>query len=386
MRPKRWCRGRRRAATRPRPRGRRSMTRHECSRSRSPRVACGGESVDQPTTAFKITPPAEADEQQDQEQGRGRDRRPGRGRARGAGRGREPGQGQGRTTRARLREGRRQARHRRQEQRRGRGRGGRRERRQRPGTRAATKDGDKSGDAGKDADGEGRRRCGAGSRAHQSVRGAEVDGRRCGGEVAGQDGGPYAPPAPARPPRAPDKSAGKAAARGRGPRPPPSPQARRARPPPDPRPPTGASAAAGEHPRGEPAPPRAAGRGRPRRARALPESERTRQEPLPPLDLLAKLTNTPPPPETPLRTVVRRFKIWTPLVMLLAIIFVVAQSVRPLPAPALAVGSSTAFTFEGGKLPCRGPTRGSRRRRSSASAAWVRRARRSRYRPRASPR
>ncbi|WP_373299977.1 serine hydrolase, partial [Streptomyces albospinus] len=88
------------------------------------------------------------------------------------------------------------------------------------------------------------------------------------------------------------------------------------------------------------------------------ESERTRQEPLPPLDLLAKLTNTPPPPETPLRTVVRRFKIWTPLVVLLGIIFVIVQSVRPLPGPTLAVGSSTAFTFQGGTLSIPWPGQG----------------------------
>ncbi|MEU5541706.1 serine hydrolase [Streptomyces sioyaensis] len=91
---------------------------------------------------------------------------------------------------------------------------------------------------------------------------------------------------------------------------------------------------------------------------ALPESERTKQEPLPPLDLLAQLTNTPPPPETPLRTVVRRFKIWTPLAVLLAIVFVVAQAVRPLPAPKLTVGASTAFTFKGGKLAMPWPDQG----------------------------
>ncbi|AOP45330.1 serine hydrolase [Streptomyces lydicus] len=90
----------------------------------------------------------------------------------------------------------------------------------------------------------------------------------------------------------------------------------------------------------------------------LPESERTKQQPLPPLDLLAKLTNTPPPPETPLRNVVRRFKIWTPLAVLLAIIFVVVQSVRPLPEPALAVGGSAAFTFDGGKLSVPWPDQG----------------------------
>ncbi|MGW1374789.1 D-alanyl-D-alanine carboxypeptidase [Streptomyces sp. NPDC002446] len=92
---------------------------------------------------------------------------------------------------------------------------------------------------------------------------------------------------------------------------------------------------------------------------ALPESERTKQQPLPPLDLLAKLTNTPPPPETTLRTVVRRFKIWTPLAVLLAIIFVVVQAVRPLPAPMVVLGDAkSSFTFEGGKLSIPWPEKG----------------------------
>ncbi|WP_256339034.1 D-alanyl-D-alanine carboxypeptidase family protein [Streptomyces sp. 2224.1] len=92
---------------------------------------------------------------------------------------------------------------------------------------------------------------------------------------------------------------------------------------------------------------------------ALPESERTKQEPLPPLDLLAQLTNTPPPPETPLRTVVRRFKIWTPLAVLLVIIFVVAQAVRPLPDPTLTVGdAASSYTFEGSKLAVPWPDQG----------------------------
>ncbi|MFE1769240.1 D-alanyl-D-alanine carboxypeptidase [Streptomyces angustmyceticus] len=92
---------------------------------------------------------------------------------------------------------------------------------------------------------------------------------------------------------------------------------------------------------------------------ALPESERTKQEPLPPLDLLAQLTNTPPPPETPLRTVVRRFKIWTPLAVLLVIVFIVAQAVRPLPNPTLTVGDAkSSFIFEGGKLAVPWPEHG----------------------------
>ncbi|MEV6796454.1 serine hydrolase [Streptomyces sp. NPDC051320] len=79
--------------------------------------------------------------------------------------------------------------------------------------------------------------------------------------------------------------------------------------------------------------------------------ERTRQQPLPPkppLDLLAELTNTPPPPQTPVRTVLRRFKIWTPLVLLLVIIFAIVQAVRPLPAPQLGLTADSTYTFKGG--------------------------------------
>ncbi len=81
--------------------------------------------------------------------------------------------------------------------------------------------------------------------------------------------------------------------------------------------------------------------------------ERTTQQPLPPkppLDLLAELTNTPPPPETPLRTAMRRVKIWTPLVVLLLIVFAIAQSLRPLPEPGLQLTAKESHTFAGGKL------------------------------------
>ncbi|MFC9155803.1 D-alanyl-D-alanine carboxypeptidase [Streptomyces bauhiniae] len=88
--------------------------------------------------------------------------------------------------------------------------------------------------------------------------------------------------------------------------------------------------------------------------RAVPQvgPERTTQQPLPPkppLDLLAELTNTPPPPETPVRTLVRRVKIWTPLVILLVVILGVVQAMRPLPQPTLALTAKDSFTFEGGK-------------------------------------
>ncbi|MFD6437835.1 D-alanyl-D-alanine carboxypeptidase [Streptomyces venezuelae] len=83
-----------------------------------------------------------------------------------------------------------------------------------------------------------------------------------------------------------------------------------------------------------------------------PPVERTTQQPLPPkppIDLLAELTNTPPPPETPVRTAVRRVKIWTPLVLLLLVVFAVVQVVRPLPTPTLQLTAQETSKFEGGK-------------------------------------
>ena len=94
---------------------------------------------------------------------------------------------------------------------------------------------------------------------------------------------------------------------------------------------------------------------------AIPEAERTRQQPMPPrppLDLLAELTNKPAPPETPVRTAVRRVKIWTPLALLLLVIFAIAQAVRPLPAPTLALSADPTYTFEGGKIDMPWPAEG----------------------------
>ncbi|MFD3824140.1 D-alanyl-D-alanine carboxypeptidase [Streptomyces sp. NPDC058625] len=89
--------------------------------------------------------------------------------------------------------------------------------------------------------------------------------------------------------------------------------------------------------------------------RSVPQvgPELTRQQPLPPkppLDLLAELTNTPPPPDTPLRTALRRVKIWTPLVALLVIVFAVVQNMRALPTPTLELTAEDSFTFDGGKV------------------------------------
>ncbi|WP_406420378.1 D-alanyl-D-alanine carboxypeptidase [Streptomyces sp. NBC_00842] len=125
-----------------------------------------------------------------------------------------------------------------------------------------------------------------------------------------------------------------------------------ARPAPAPRKPetTGSAAAPAARPSPAPAP-----------APSLSGAERTRQQPMPPrppLDLLAELTNTPPPPETPVRTAVRRVKIWTPLVLLLLVVFAIAQAVRPLPAPELQLTAKPTYTFEGGKPSLPWPSEG----------------------------
>ncbi|PJN34646.1 D-alanyl-D-alanine carboxypeptidase [Streptomyces sp. CB02959] len=123
-------------------------------------------------------------------------------------------------------------------------------------------------------------------------------------------------------------------------------------------PPAAASKADGKSETGK-APAAAGASAAPGTSAAEADSERTRQEPLPPLDLLAKLTNTPPPPETTVRVVVRRFKIWTPLAVLLAIIFAVVQAVRPLPDPTLTLGDAkSSYTFEGGNLSIPWPEKG----------------------------
>jgi D-alanyl-D-alanine carboxypeptidase (penicillin-binding protein 5/6) len=94
--------------------------------------------------------------------------------------------------------------------------------------------------------------------------------------------------------------------------------------------------------------------------------EHTKQMPVPPvppvpeesLKLLAELTNTPPPRQTVLRSVVRRFKIWTPLVVLLLIVVAVAQALRPLPDPVLTLTSASSYRFQGSALTLPWPGQG----------------------------
>ncbi|WP_344640364.1 D-alanyl-D-alanine carboxypeptidase [Kitasatospora cystarginea] len=103
---------------------------------------------------------------------------------------------------------------------------------------------------------------------------------------------------------------------------------------------------------------REAGTGRPT------EPERTREQPVPPvpaeepLKVLAELTNTPPPPQTFWRTVLRRVKIWTPLVVLLAIVFCAVQMLRPLPKTVLVMSGAPSYTFAGGPLAPAWPSEG----------------------------
>ncbi|MFH8788537.1 serine hydrolase [Streptomyces roseoverticillatus] len=66
----------------------------------------------------------------------------------------------------------------------------------------------------------------------------------------------------------------------------------------------------------------------------------------PPLALLAQLTNRPAPPPTAARTVARRLKIWSPLVLLLAVLLGTVQLLRPLPDPKFVVAGDP-YTFTG---------------------------------------
>ncbi|WP_230423766.1 D-alanyl-D-alanine carboxypeptidase [Streptomyces radicis] len=87
-------------------------------------------------------------------------------------------------------------------------------------------------------------------------------------------------------------------------------------------------------------------------------TEAPEEEPRDPLVLLAALTNKPAPPPTPLRTLLRRIKIWTPLVVLLLVVIAVAQWFRPLPEPSLELTAAPTFTFDGEAPSVPWPTEG----------------------------
>ncbi|MFI8100930.1 serine hydrolase [Streptomyces sp. NPDC086023] len=97
----------------------------------------------------------------------------------------------------------------------------------------------------------------------------------------------------------------------------------------------------------------------PEGAQAAPaEPAPTTEQPLPPLDLLAQLTNTPPPPETTTRTLVRRVKVWTPVVLLLASVFAGVQALRPVPTATLTTEGAAASATVDGRLDLPWPAAG----------------------------
>ncbi|MET9418111.1 serine hydrolase [Streptomyces klenkii] len=85
---------------------------------------------------------------------------------------------------------------------------------------------------------------------------------------------------------------------------------------------------------------------RPEGAPAQPERPEPAQPEPAPLDLPARLTNRTAPPPSASRTVARRLKIWSPLVLLLAVLLGTVQLVRPLPDPEFVVAGSQ-YTFTG---------------------------------------
>ncbi|WP_330297625.1 D-alanyl-D-alanine carboxypeptidase family protein [Streptomyces sp. NBC_00503] len=70
---------------------------------------------------------------------------------------------------------------------------------------------------------------------------------------------------------------------------------------------------------------------------APPDVDEPRQEPLSHPDRLAQVADTTSPPATQGRTLPRWLKIVTPVSLLLGLVFLIAQVVRPLPSPALKI-------------------------------------------------
>lgn len=89
-----------------------------------------------------------------------------------------------------------------------------------------------------------------------------------------------------------------------------------------------------------------------------PNPQGTTEQPLPALDLLAQLTNTPPPPSTPGRTVARRVRIWVPPLLLLVAVLAVVQALRPLPDAVLSSGGAASSVILDGRFDVPWPEKG----------------------------
>ncbi|MGW1772735.1 D-alanyl-D-alanine carboxypeptidase family protein [Streptomyces sp. NPDC002104] len=87
-------------------------------------------------------------------------------------------------------------------------------------------------------------------------------------------------------------------------------------------------------------------------------AEGTSEQPLPALGLLAELTNTPPPPATPARTVARRVRIWAPPLLLLVAVLAVVQALRPLPNAVLTSGGAASSVTLDGRFEVPWPEKG----------------------------
>ncbi|TDF53579.1 D-alanyl-D-alanine carboxypeptidase [Streptomyces sp. WAC05374] len=157
------------------------------------------------------------------------------------------------------------------------------------------------------------------------------------GRAAGGRDHPGRPRTPARRERGHTHPA--AAHRPRPPRPPPPPHPPQPQPQPDPQPQPQPDPRPDPHPQPHPA--------------------QASAEPPPPLELLAQLTNTPAPSDTPARTVARKVKIWSPIAVLLGLVLLTVQLVRPLPEPTFTLAeNASSFTLPGDKLSIPWPEKG----------------------------
>ncbi|MGW7460917.1 serine hydrolase [Streptomyces sp. NPDC054797] len=91
--------------------------------------------------------------------------------------------------------------------------------------------------------------------------------------------------------------------------------------------------------------------------------------PAAPLDLLASLTNSAAAPQSPRRTALRRVKVWTPVLLLLAGAYAGAQLLRPLPTPHIVAAETGRTGSVEGQFSIPWPAKGQGAVRISGSGA-----------------